>query len=237
MDSIRKEKIKLKITALLSKTTQNGASESESLLALKKAQDLMLQYAIEEDEISDSSEINNFISLKVPLDKMHYDHSYLFNALARLFDTKAYLVPKEYVVFFGEPADVEMCSYFYNYFIRVLKNEMLEFKKSTTYKIKTVNGRTLMSSFVKGFTKRINVRTREMYDYRTKSVSEKVGLVLQRKELRVNNAFLNQDLNLTTSKIRASRNTEAFNHGSDRGKEVTINQGVDASKHIQRNLV
>lgn len=35
------ERIKLKIQALLAKTTENGASEAEAISALKKANDLM----------------------------------------------------------------------------------------------------------------------------------------------------------------------------------------------------
>lgn len=74
-----KDSIKLKIKALLSKTTENGATEAEALSALKKAQSLMLEYFISEHDLVDPYISEKCIFKEVDIIQSAYDMKVFYN--------------------------------------------------------------------------------------------------------------------------------------------------------------
>ena len=228
----KRDSIKKKVKALLDKTTENGASESEALSALQKARDLMMEYFIDEHEINDPFISEKCILAETPLFKTGYDITNIYPALSLLFDTRHFWNAQR-VCFFGYEEDVQLCIYFYNFILKSCFVEKDKFVSSEYYqRLKTrYHGRTLVSSFVKGFIASVCQRMEQMYEERKTNVSECVGLAIISKVQKVDKAFYEEGI-----KTRQKRSGElkaqwhAFNHGVEKGNEVHIQQGIYDSK-------
>ena len=229
MDS--RDKIKAKVKALLSKTTENGASESEAISAINKAQKLMKQYYITSHDLKDPFIGEKCILKSIPKHQSGYNFDYFYNELSRLFDCEYYYTSKK-IFFFGFDQDVELSCYFYNLIIKSSAYEINRYKKSGDYKYLTQfhHGRTLVSSFLKGFLIGIARQMHKMYLNRKSTIPEGLGLVVIEKEERVQKAFQNLGLNIKLDKSTLKYESIAFNSGKQKGNEFQISQGLNSHK-------
>ena len=224
----KRNSIKRKINALLQKTTENGASESESISAISKAKELMLEYFISEHELNNLLIIEKCTSMSTPLFKTSYEVKRLYPALCYLFDCKHFF-NSESITFFGYEEDVQLCIYFYNFVMNSCFNEKTKYTKSEEYlKLnKQYHGRTLVSSYVKGFIYSISNKIVKIYDERKGTLNECHGIAVIEKVKKVAEQFKESNFKLETVKpMQLIVEREAFNRGSEAGRKVHITQGI-----------
>lgn len=225
----KKESIKRKIKALLEKTTENGATESEAISALQKAKELMMEHFISEHELNDPYVNENCISVSTPLFKTAYDVTNIYPALCLLFDCEHFWDSKN-LTFFGYEEDVQLCLYFYNFILKACFAEKDKYAQSLEYqKLKQrYHGRTLVSSFIKGFIIAICIKIHDIYDERKSSVSEFVGLAIIEKNKKVKQQYDAMDFRTKTIGIKQiEAEAEAFKLGYSKGKDMALTQGLN----------
>lgn len=225
---MNREAIKKKIKALLSKTTENGASEKEAIAALEKAQQLMINYLISENEIKDPYLGEKCIALAIPRIKSGYDLTIFLGDLSRLFDCEYFYTTKT-VTFFGFREDTDLCSYFYDFIIKACFAEKAKYIKSEEYTrmIPYYSGRTLIASFIRGFLSGICAKMRDMYECRKESISEEASLVVIEKARKVQVQFKVAGHNpkiVNTGK--GEYVGKAYLNGLDKGKNTAITQAI-----------
>lgn len=225
-------KIKNKIKALLSKTVDNGATKEEMESALTKANQLMIEFFISEHDLKDSEIINKCVSESFELTKSGFDLTLFYADLATSFDCK-FFFNKERITFFGYEEDVALCGYFYTMISKTCLKEKDAFLKTEKYVLlkKYRHGRTLASSFIKGFLVEVILKLRKMYQDRKKNIPETYGLMVIEKEKRVNDEFMDLKLKIRTKKqapIKGER--QAFEYGLRKGEEVALIQGIEESE-------
>lgn len=230
-----REKIVARIKALLSKTIDNGATKQEMESALNKANQLMLEFFISENEIKDDNVISKCISEEFKLIKTGFDLSLFYNDLAKLFDCQ-YYYNKYRIVFFGHQQDVSMCGYFYNLISKTCLIEKDNYIKSDEYQRlkKSYHGKTLSSSFIKGFLIEISLKLRNMYKERKSNIPEVYALVVIEKIDKVKKEF--QELDLNIKKVASKKLTgekEAFEYGIEKGKNIKLVQGVETANNVK----
>ncbi|EKT3957673.1 DUF2786 domain-containing protein [Flavobacterium psychrophilum] len=224
------DKIKVKIKALLSKTTDNGATHQEMESALKKANELMLQNFISEHDLKDFKVIEKCILKEVPLIKSGYDLTMFYTKLARLFDCEYYYNSKR-IAFFGFEQDTEFCAYFYNVIVKTCLKEKEKYIKSSHFKEmrRMYHGKTLSASFIKGFQISVAEKMHQMYKERKRNVPESYGLMVIEKEENVKSQFLNLDLKIKSVKAKDVIVEQAvFDKGKEAGKTINLIQGIDS---------
>ena len=227
----KREKIKLKIKALLEKTTENGATKEEALSAMQKAQLLMEEYYISAGDIASILEKESLKLIEVPLVKSGYDLGLFYNELVKLYDCHYYYNSYR-ICFYGFEQDAELCAYFYNFITKACLLEVDKYKASENYKDSSrfYHGRTLVSSFIKGFLLKIATRLSAMYLERKQARSQETGLIIYEKKNEVDRGFDLLDLNLTISAKKALKyEDKAFYDGSVKGGELNLVQGVGVS--------
>lgn len=228
----KKEAIKRKVKALLEKTTENGASESEAISALQKAKELMLEHFISEHELNDPYANEKCISVSTPLFKTGYDVTNLYPALCLLFDCEHFWDSKN-LTFFGYEEDVQLCIYFYNFILKACFSEKEKYVRSIEYqKLKQrYHGRTLVSSFIKGFIAALCIKMHGMYNERKSSVSECVGLAIIEKNKKVKQQY--DEMNFRPRIVGAKQieaESVAFSIGYNKGKDTALTQGINEKK-------
>lgn len=238
-----KNRIKAKIQALLQKTTENGASQEEALPAIVKAQVLMKQHMIDENDLKDPYLTEKCVTKFCPRIKSSYDLTIILYDLCNAFDCEHYY-NKERIAFFGFEEDVNLCVYFYQFILKSCMKAKDEYKKSSryydyTYKL-GYHGRTLVASFIKGFQITVCRKLDTLYKDRTSQYSQEVGygLVVVEKKKRVNDEFNSENPTLKIKKSNLeARNKEAFNEGADKGSVLNITQGVNEAKKSSNHQI
>ncbi|MGM7552601.1 DUF2786 domain-containing protein [Myroides odoratimimus] len=229
----QKLKVKAKIRALLNKTVENGASEQEAMLALKKANELMLENFICEHDLEGVAP-EKIIEVREPIVVTSYDFTWFYGDLARLFDCECFWTSgrKGDIVFFGFESDAKLAMYFYRLVMKAAFNSIEEYKKSFEYIHSKAfygkHGKTLVSSFVKGFTIRLGQRLIEMYEQRKASIPYGMGLMVIQKDEQVKTEFNRQNPNLKSHKVNLD-NLEftAFEAGKIDGDKVDLVQPLN----------
>lgn len=229
----KKDKIKLKIKALLEKTPERGATQAEALSALNKAHQLMKQYFVSEHDLHDPFLGEKCVLKSVDLIKVGYNTNFFYTSLSKLFDCKGYTT-KDKLFFFGFEEDVELCIYFYTVIINSCNLEKEKYRLSSSYKILKgkYHSRTIMASFIKGFLIEVNTKIDDMYKERKSGLNnaKENGLVVVQKENKVASEFDKLNLNLKTRNQKVNIKKEAFMSGSEKGKNFNIVQGVNNSR-------
>lgn len=232
-EELRKEKIKSKIKALLSKTTENGATKEEMESALSKANQLMTDFFIEENKLNDDLK-DKLISKSVEMVKAKYKFQIFYSSLALLFDCKVYYNrSSRKITFFGHEQDVDLCVYFYEVITKATLKAKEDYLRSNDYKLNKklgYHGKTLTSSFVKGFLVSISNKMQEMYKEKESNIKKGTGLITFEKKKKVENAFRNLGLNIRTVKTTINGQSGSYNQGKSKGKDFNINQGVNSSE-------
>ncbi|MFL0083674.1 DUF2786 domain-containing protein [Tenacibaculum maritimum] len=236
----KREKIKAKIKALLAKTTENGASKEEMESALSKANKLMVDFFISENDLKDPYIAEKCVLKEVPLIKSGYNLRGFFNSLTTLFDCEYYYNSTR-IYFFGFEEDTELCSYFYNFIVKSCLAEKDKFVKSEKYdELKSCyHGRTLTASFIRGFVNAVSLKMKSMYNDRKLELSkDRFSLVVVEKNSKVKNQFEALNIKITTKTIKQFVAEEsAFNSGKQKGNELSITQGVNESKKESQKVI
>lgn len=246
------DKIKRRISALLDKTVDNGATKEEMNSALEKANALMLEFFITENDLKrDQNQeiIVKCVSKTVDIIKTHYDLSMFRYNLAILFDCASYVTTSyDYVVvkgkhrkitkqtstFFGYETDVELACYFLQMIERSCIKEKDKFIDSFGYmclkKQTKAHGKTLISSFITGFVFEVSLKLDELYKDRVRNIPQSYGLMVIEKTENVKKQYEEFQLNFKISKGRKKNyqigEEQAYEKGLERGKNFELIQGI-----------
>lgn len=233
----KRENIKVKINALLAKTTENGATESEAMAALNKAQQLMLDYLISENELRDPYLNEKCIAQSIPRVKSGYDLTVFLGALSSIFNCEHFYTNST-VTFFGFKEDTELCAYFYNFIIKACFAEKAKYVQSVEYQriARVYHGRTLVASFISGFMRGICVKMHDMYECRNRNLTNEVGLMVIEKDKKVKAQFAAAGHNPRVVKNREGEYVaQAYIEGLDKGKSTHLVQAM--TEHDQGSVL
>lgn len=228
-----RESLIKKINALLAKTTKNGASKEEMNTSLKKANELMLEYFITENDLKEDNLSDKCTSVEVEIPQTSYDLKIFYPFLSRLFDCK-YFYDKYRVVFFGFSQDVRLCEYFHNLIIDCCFSETEKYKKSEEYAYlkKIYHGRTLVSGFIKGFQIAISAKMNDMFKERQSNIPQTFALAVIEKSDKVDAEFDLQfsKLNIKTARTNISGERFSMSSGVQKGEKVNLSGSLSENE-------
>lgn len=222
------EAIKRKIRALLSRTPENGATIAEAEVALKKANQLMTEYAIEKYQLG-GGEAKRCIEKKIVLHRVGTHITNLASVIGFSFDCEFfYNTYRKDGTYFGYETDVEMCVYFYDLIMNALENEIDKYKSTYDYQVdaRYYSPKTVVNSFIKGFTDAIAKKLFLMKHERENNVIKATGtnLVLV-KNVREELEKKHPDIKGVDRKAVQSIDDVSL-LGKESGENLSLNYGV-----------
>lgn len=220
-------KIREKISALLKRNTENGASEAEAVAAMGHAARLMEEHGITMEDIRTGSEAaSDFIRKHVNEGEKQlgvFDRL-VAPAIARYTDTKVWndksVRGVSKLIFFGYRVDVELAEYIREVCDRASDTEWKKYSKT----LPVGNRHKQRKSFLAGMAVRLSERLREL---KTENVEKTNGrdLVVVKTDL-VRRAFENENMRLRSGgRITYSANN-AFSAGKTAADNVRFNRAV-----------
>lgn len=229
-----RDKATKRIKALLSKTTENGASVEEAASAMSKANELMIQYFITLKDISDLDAIDNIVCERTDAIKIKYAYArYLKFYSAKLFDCKS-SSNKYYVWFYGYSNDVRMAIYIYNKLVGILKNSIKEYKKSKDYKALTMigyHGNSIISSYVEGFVIAVADKITAIHSERNRNFNDSQTGLMCLKTKKVEEFFNKEDIKKAKPiNDKKSFVSHAYRMGESDGENTRLNDDLDTAE-------
>jgi hypothetical protein len=223
--------IKNKIKALLAKTTDNGASESEALVAMKMVGKLLNEYNLSMDEVTVRDEI--CVKQFVETNNKHTNEQVMVSPyVAKLCSVKVWMSRTNtgiHIYFFGLEPDVQLAIYLIEMVGNVYQSEFSKFKNSDFYKNYIGHRKTLAINFQHGYATRINTRISQMIeDAKASNISSgsSTALVVIEKSKFVNEEFAKSGPKLVTKKSASSAkyNSGAHSAGSNAGNKPSLSR-------------
>ena len=227
-----RDKIISRIKALTSKTVENGATQAEMESALRKANQLAVEFMISEHELKDVEVIEKCVLKSFPLVKTGYDMSLFYGTLGLLFDCEHYYNNKT-ITFFGYSQDVELCGYFYQVIVKAALNEKDKYLKREENKYLRVlyHGKTISASFIRGFLIEVCRTINEMYEERESNLPQSFSLMVIDKKERVRKEYEELNLKVRIKKDKATVAAEqAFYDGRTEGENFKLTQGLEGKE-------
>lgn len=235
----KKENITRKIKALLNKNVKNGATKHEMESALMMANTLMLEYHILEHDLIDEEQTEKLVSETFNTIKSGYDLTIFYHDLSNLFDCQ-YYYNSDNITFFGYKKDVMLAGYFYKLITKACLYEKDLFLKSEEAKLLRNNhhGRSLASSFIKGFLIAVSLKMDAIYKERKNTLKQEYGLMVLDKKQRVDEEFSLLDLDLKITNIKELIvERQAFHLGEKRGEKFQLTQGITERENNTNNKI
>jgi len=228
----KREKIANRIQALLNKTVDNGCSEEEAMAAAEMVGKLMKEYDLSMTEIEFKDE--NFITHIIATESRIAAHIHtLVSAIAYFTDTKVWFnrgAVIEYS-FFGSEKDTQIADYIYHLICNAIKSEIAKYKKSSTYKASSINGKTKTTSFAIGMVNRLDARLRDMKNNVVVEMSDCTAIVPINKMAIVTEQFAKLNMRLRTQKSKRTIGShDAYNSGKAAADKVNITSGLGSGK-------
>jgi hypothetical protein len=224
------EKIKIKIAAILSKKTENGATEAEAMSAMEMAARMMKEHGVTLADIQVQRDNSSDFVRKCANENaknLHPVDSMVAVAIAEYTDTKVWNDRSEYrnsnLTFFGYAVDVELAIYIREVCKNAMDSEWNKFKRSIPAGI---HKSTQRKSFMYGMANRLVKRLRELKDAAKKSNEGANQLVVVKKAM-VEREFAKTAMRLSSNKSsRFSVNPNSYQAGQMAGDNVRFNRAV-----------
>lgn len=228
------EKIKHKISALLNRTIENGATKHEAETCIKLASQLMTKYMIEKHQLNDAkNEI--CVEKRVKLTRKNKSITTLSSSIAHTFDCE-FLWFSKTGIFFGYSCDVDICIYIHDIAIRALESEIRDYKKSNemkSYTTRGYNSRIVINDFIDGFCDSIRLKLFEVKDKRKNEIKLSTGtdLVLAKEQV------VSQELGKAYPKAKKNKTKERKNQttsyidGREKGDKVSLNLAISQEQN------
>lgn len=230
--------IKSKISALLAKNTDNGASESEAIAAMRIAQKLMEEHGVTmEDILQNNSAANDFIHevMRTGRKNLHEVDLYCVMAISEFCDVKVWQ-NKVYefgekvgvtIQFFGYVSDVELAKYLREMIFRAMEWEWAKYSNSV---VNVGHKRSVRKSFLVGMAGRLCERLRAL-----KAESRGTGndLIVLKNKL-VTQAWAEQlkiNLRKKSPTTITVTNGSAYRAGQNAGDRVSLQKSGKAAGH------
>lgn len=226
MDNLN-EKIIAKIKALLSKTLESGATESEALSALEKAKELMNKYNISERDIRETKEKSGIHKGEFDGGEILYYVSFLLSAIEKVSEAHIMMEGNK-ILYMGLEKDKLMAEYLLNICWRSMKYEVDKFSKTECALYTKDKKLRKIRSFLNGMATRLYQKIMDMEKIKdTNSTSKEIIVCKQNiydEELR------NMNIKLKNAKLSYSGNDmESKIKGSLAGDRTQFNLGVSNS--------
>lgn len=236
MQNPERDSVKKKISALLAKTPENGASEHEALAAAQKAAELMAVYDIEATELDYKNNTCVKRTIKAQTYARHILGNYFALAIQSLCDCIGWNDNgTDETVFFGFEQDADIAIYLYSSLRSAVVMELANYKESPEFAEAIAHGEMTMvlcRTFILGMEMRISQRLKQMAAEKkaTVQVSTGTSLVLVKTE-RVQEEFADLGMKLRSgSRSRAIRKgSSAYAAGQKAGDRVNISKGVGST--------
>lgn len=156
--------VKRKIRALLAKTTDAGATESEAMFAMNKVGELLVQYNLSMNEVTLREEpcVTKAFSTGSKQRNVTWN---IHSGIAKLLGVKVWFDRRSKGIdwkFFGLESDVDMAIYLYDFIQKAERTASEAFKKTEIYRSYEGHRKILTSNFQSGFGLRINDRLIEI---------------------------------------------------------------------------
>lgn len=227
MDDETRDKVRAKIQALLSKTTQSGATEAEAIAAASKARELMDKYQISLDGVGLRSD--GFSEAQLDMFSYQDPRARLVSALAEYADTRLYHRREAYQrrrlwIIFGLKPDVELGHYTWK-MITQLEEKFWETDKRHI-------GSAAKSAWQHGFYNRMGEKLREIKLKRKMEdlLRKKTGtsLIILKDQI-VDEEMAHRyklDQDTTSDRPGSVRDTLAYLRGRQRAEEAEITEAI-----------
>lgn len=232
------DSIAAKVRALLSKTVENGATEAEAMMAMKKAGDIMAKHnlTMSEIELRDIEYVTSMIDTgRCGSNAMKF----VVQAIADFCDCQVYRgrhfgkggkKRTVHYYFFGSETDTLIAEYFFDLVQNSMDVESAKFKKTDVYaaaEFRSGGRRRASNSFEIGFAARIAERLRDMKRGQTEGTG--TDLIVLKAQL-VEDAFNKEGPKLSTTKTTTPYNPGSFAQGDAAGRKVALNTGMAQRK-------
>lgn len=238
--NIEREKAKRKIIALLNKTVDKGATESEAMLAAEKASELMAFYDVECGELEFQEK--NIVKESVAC-KSYARREYVSSAamgIAKLCQTRVWkCTGVDKFVYFGFKHDVDIAVAMFSYLEDAALRAVEDFEESATFE-GMINGgyakKSVIMSFIKGFDSRIHSRLSEMAKERDKAVILSTGTSLvPMKESEIDREMKAQGMRLVSRSCSSRISSgDAYRAGGSAAANVSLSSQVSGSNSSRR---
>jgi hypothetical protein len=234
----KNERLIRKIQALLNKTLENGASETEMMLSLKKASELMMHYNISKEEVTVTEKSSPLVSEALFRKGSREYMDQLVWAIERLCGVAIILTTqkkqgkktRQYLLY-GEEQDVLVCKYLLNHIRTFIESSTRTFKKGSYYQ--SLNRRLRLRAgldFAYALTYRINQRISEIIAVQTSGLCT---AAIMKNKLNQAITFASTDLG-PLGKAKSGQRTyadqQAINEGLQQGDAINLNGGLNEAR-------
>jgi hypothetical protein len=237
------EKVKSKIRALMSKTSDRGCTEAEAMSAMAKVGELLQQYdlTVSEVDIRNTSCVERVYATGNKVQPKWLSCIGGIGALtgSRVWHTKQWVNGNTEIVakFFGMPEDTDMAIYLCQVISQAFVGEYRDFQKTEKFrnlKACGYHGKRIITSFSHGMARTISNRLYELARTRKQEAlkpSTGTSLVLI-KEAKVEEEFQQLGLKLITRKTTRRITVEGgYSAGQTAGGNVNLNRPVGAGRN------
>jgi hypothetical protein len=245
-DQAKRSALLDKISALLSKTQDNGCTEGEAISAAELAQKLMIKYGLSLAELQ---------AIPSPIEACEADATAVGNrrahevlslakAIAFYTDTKTWYSRHGMIhlgkgrirlheshgivaVYFGLSADVQVAKYLTNTLRIMLDSEWSTFWRAYPETPKP-NARTARASFMRGMTNRLSNRLRNMKKAQNASAENNCRDIVLAKDQIVEAAYEASEIKPRRERSSGARfsDSASFYAGSAAGDRISISSGT-----------
>ena len=232
------ETISKKISALLKKNAENGATEDEANAAMKIATKLMTEHGITMDDIKqNTAAANDFVEKTINENrkKLHEVDLYgVLTSIAKFTDTHVHIERKvkksASVYFFGYRSDIELAEYLREVCKRALETEWNKYVMNNDLQ---GHKRTHRKNFMIGMSVRISQRLNDMKQEHTTTTNNN-QLVVVKNQL-VTQAFAKKNIRLKSASSTTFDMNDSYKAGKQAGDNVSLNKSMTdrVSKGVQ----
>jgi hypothetical protein len=228
------EKVKARIRALASRTTDRGCSEAEAMVAAQKVGELLEVYGLtmSEVELRQESCVQREVVFTGPRVQAV---GAVFLSIIRLTETKGWTAGRGSFNLFGLEPDVMMGEYLLHLIAGAIDREETAFRASAAYRMSRLTPQSRLRSFRYGFAERVADRLDEIARHRSATAAAAdrgaagapgTALVVA-KEKRVTTAFRDLGIRLVSrTTTRRVRDGAAYRHGKEAGGRVGLDRPV-----------
>lgn len=219
-----RENIFNKVRALLAKTTDNGCTEAEAMMALEMAEKLMERHEINEDDLrlDDEKAIIQFSDMKDP-QNIRWKIGYW---IAKFTETYTY-GHKKSVKFAGLKSDVDFAIWLSETLTTFVQAQLKSYMWANGYQsFQGAKRNRIINSFIIGCCSRINVKLKQIIDNR-KIIVNSNALVLAKQAL-INEAI--KDIKIGKSDNRGRKNKiyyDIYAAGQKAGDNASFERPVE----------
>jgi hypothetical protein len=253
-----REAILNRLRALAARTTDNGCTEAEALMAASKLASMMDRYDFDQADLATSGEPEEVVNRNhfVPRTKTLGNLKFVLKATAEFCDCRVWgsnaQVEKrgrvEVGVYFGRESDVLMAVYLTHLFETAARTGWSEYRASLGAVLDPVTGRPKANgnkmdrnSFECGMMKRLSERLREMKAARNAHVDDQTGrtgqsLVVTKNRL-VEQAFQALSVKLHSRNYKTRFNVAGYDAGRSAADRVNITTGIGGSSRQSAALL